>query len=174
MKRVVLSVVAALVVLTACAQRARRFSFSTDVGAGVPLSEPASTPLLWQVTGYWNVGERFAVGVGTGLSFYEKTLVPVYGDAKLLVARPQRFTPFLQCGAGYAFAAEGNARGGLLFAPAVGVECALRGTLRLFVTAGYGQQRMERLKTCAGPRFAAAFRERLNHRSLTFRVGVRF
>lgn len=82
--------------------------------------------------------------------------------------------PFLQCGAGYAFAAEGNARGGFLFAPAVGVESALRGTLRLFVTAGYGQQRMERLKTCAVPRFAVAFRERLNYRSLTIRVGVRF
>lgn len=138
------------------------------------LSEPASTPLLWRVTGYWNVKNRLAVGVGTGLLFYERTLIPVFGDLKLLLARPRRFTPFLQCGAGYAFAAERDSRGGFLFAPAVGVEWAFCGSLRLFVTAGYGQQRMERLKTYADPRFAAAFRERLNHRSLTFRVGVRF
>lgn len=39
-----------------------------DPGTAVALDRPASTPLLWQVSGYYNLSRRWAVGAGTGIS----------------------------------------------------------------------------------------------------------
>ena len=86
MKKLILLLAAALVSLTASAQATRsvlRFSFSTTLGTSISMSEPSSTPALWRVSGYYNVSRRFAAGVGTGLSFYEKTLIrysPISGS----------------------------------------------------------------------------------------------
>lgn len=155
-------------------QKMPRFACSTAVGTGIALGRPASTPFVLRVTGYYNVGRRFSVGAGTGLSFYEKALVPLHADVKFLLARPRRFTPYAECAAGYAFALRDDANGGLLLAPAVGVQYALRGGMHLFFSAGYELQKLERLREYRGDRFSAAFCEKLGHGSLSFQVGVLF
>lgn len=155
-------------------QKMPRFACSTAVGMGFGLGRPASTPFIWRVTGYYNVGRRFSVGAGTGLSFYEKALVPLHVDAKFLLARPRRFTPYAECAVGHAFALRGDANGGLLLNPAVGVQYALRGGMHLFLSAGYELQKLERLREYRGDRFSAAFCEKLGHGSLSFQVGILF
>lgn len=155
-------------------QEAPRFCCSTAVGTGFGLNRPASTPLVWRITGYYNVGRRFSVGAGTGLSFYEVALVPLHADAMFLLARPRKFTPYVEFVAGYAFALRGDADGGLMLSPAVGVQYALRGGMHLFFSAGYGLQKLERLREYGGDWFSAGFCEKLGHGSLLFQVGVLF
>lgn len=155
-------------------QEMPRFSWSTAVGAGIGLNRPSSAPVVWRVTGYYNVSRRFSAGAGTGLSFYEKALVPVFADLRLLVARPRRFTPYAECAAGYAFAPHGDANGGFMFGPSAGVQYALRGGMHLFFSAGYEWQELERLKKCANPYFAAEFGEKLRHGTLLLKAGVLF
>ena len=52
------------------AQEFPRFSCSTSVGTGFGLTRPSSVPVVWRVTGYYNVSRRFSVGAGTGVSCY--------------------------------------------------------------------------------------------------------
>lgn len=177
MKRLFVVLAAILSAAPAIAVRGQempRFACSMGVGTGFALGRSASTPFVWRVTGYYNVGRRFSVGAGTGLSFYEKALVPLHVDAKFLLARPRRFTPYAECAAGYAFALRGDANGGLLLAPAVGVQYALRGGMHLFVSAGYELQKLERLREYRGDRFSAAFCEKLGHGTLLLQVGILF
>ncbi|KAA2651084.1 hypothetical protein F2S32_17635, partial [Alistipes onderdonkii] len=84
------------------AQELPRFSCSASVGTGFGLTRPSSVPVVWRVTGHYNVSRRFSVGAGTGVSCYEKTLVPLFADAKFLLMRRRSFTPYAGCAAGYA------------------------------------------------------------------------
>ena len=86
------------------AQELPRFSCSASVVTGFGLTRPSSVPVVWRVTGHYNVSRRFSVGAGTGVSCYEKTLVPLFADAKFLLMRRRSFTPYAGCAAGYAFA----------------------------------------------------------------------
>lgn len=165
---------APLFCITALGREPSRFSCSTAVGTGFGLGRPSSTPFVWRITGYYNPGRRFSVGAGTGLSFYEKALVPLYADAKFLFARPRRFTPYAEFAAGYAFALRGDADGGLMLGPAVGVQYALRTGMHLFFSAGYELQKLERLREYRGDWFSAGFCEKLSHGTLLFQVGVLF
>ena len=54
-----------------------KISFATTIGTGLSMSTPSSTPFTWQVLGYYKLTDRWSTGVGTGLSFYEKMLIPV-------------------------------------------------------------------------------------------------
>ena len=131
-------------------------------------------PVVWRVTGHYNVSRRFSVGAGTGVSCYEKTLVPLFADAKFLLMRRRSFTPYAGCAAGYAFAPRRDANGGLLLNPELGVQYALRCGVHLFFAAGYELQRLERLRKYEGRWFSAEFAEQLSHGTLLLKVGVLF
>ena len=170
-------VLAAAGLFAACAawgQDGSRFHVSTALGMGVALGEPASTPVVWRVTGSYDVSPRFSVGIGTGLSFYEKALVPLFADARLLLTRPRRFTPYVGFAGGYAFAPSREANGGLMLSPSVGVQYALRGRSVLFLEAGCEWQRLERLREYEGRYLSAAFAEKLRHYTLLLKAGFRF
>lgn len=156
------------------AQTVSRFSCAVSLGTGIALNQPASTPFVWRLTGYYEVTPRFFAGAGTGLSFYEKTLVPVYAEARFSLTRPRRLTPYAACAGGYAFAVQEGVNGGLLLNPAIGVQCALRGSCRLFVQAGYEVQRLERLRRYDGPLLSAQFAEKLSHGTILLHVGLLF
>lgn len=150
------------------------FSWETTLGTAVALDRPASTPLLWQVSGYYNLSRRWAVGAGTGISVYEKALLPLSGSLRFRMTRPRKITPYLNCGAGYSFALASCTNGGMLLNPAIGAEIALRGKLKLLLNAGYEFQELERLKGYSDDHFSVEFRERLNHHSIVLRAGVLF
>lgn len=42
-------------------------SWATTLGTSVALDRSASTPLLWQVSGYYNLSRRWAIGAGIAL-----------------------------------------------------------------------------------------------------------
>lgn len=72
------------------------------------------------------------------------------------------------------FRTRGDANGGLLLNPELGVQYALRCGVHLFFAAGYELQRLERLRKYEGRWFSAEFAERLSHGTLLLKVGVLF
>ncbi len=40
----------------------QRFTYATTVGTGIAMSRPASTPLTWQLLGYYNITHRVSAG----------------------------------------------------------------------------------------------------------------
>ena len=120
------------------------------------------------------LSRRWAVGAGTGISVYEKALLPLSGSLRFRMTRPRKITPYLHCGAGYSFALASCTNGGMLLNPAIGTEIALRGKLQLLLNAGYEFQELERLKGYSDDHFSVEFRERLNHHSIVLRAGVLF
>lgn len=163
-----------LIGLVANAQETKCFSFATTIGTGIDMSTPSSTPFSWQVTGHYNLNNRFAVGLGTGLSFYEKLLIPLYADVKFMIIKPKKITPFLECAAGYSFAPDKDANGGFFLNPSVGVQYSIHNDKKLFLALGYEIQKLERLKKYENQFIATEFSEKLNHNLLSFKVGFMF
>lgn len=149
----------------------KRLTFATGIATGVAMSEPAVTPFTWQVIGHYAVSKRCFVGIGSGLSFYEKTLIPLFADVKWLMTKPKRWTPFLECGVGYSFAPEQKVNGGFYLNPSVGMQYSLCRRQKLFLALGYDLQEFERLKTKTQSLFVAEFAEHLSHHSVSIKVG---
>lgn len=175
MKKIFLTLIVLFAVVTGVkAQNTDRFSFATTIGTGIPMSAPASTPFEWQVLGYYNLNGRFSAGIGIGVSVYEKALIPLFADVKFHIIKPRKFTPYLECGAGYSFSPDKNANGGFYLNPSVGVQWAVCTKMKLLFAIGYEMQKYERLKSHSNPYFEAEFKEQLSHNSISIRVGVLF
>ena len=176
MKRTILIILASLATITVSAQGKgeNKFAVATTLGVGVSLGGIPKTPITWQVLGYYRLTDRWAVGTGTGLSFYEKMLIPVFGDVRYQIGRERRLTPYVELAAGYSFAPSGSANGGLFLNPSVGVQFPLKNRLKLQLAVGYELQKLERLRTSSDAYFNKAFAEKLNHNSLSIRFGVLF
>lgn len=163
-----------LSVTTAARAQERRFDFSVAVGTALSLDKPSVTPLFLELNAWYRIGTHFSFGIGTGYIQYEKALLPLTGNLRLLLIRPRRFTPYLSCGAGYAFALSKETNGGLHLHPEAGVQYALPHGMRLFLGIGYSVQRLERLKRHSNDLFEAAYCERLRHSAVSLKVGLLF
>ena len=175
MKKIFLTLVVLFAVVAGVtAQDTKRFSFATAIGTGIPMSTPSSTPFEWQILGYYNFNQRFSAGIGTGISVYEKAVIPLFADVKFNITKPRKFTPYLDCGAGYSFAPDKNANGGIYVNPAVGVQWSVCTKMKLLFAVGYEMQKYERLKSYNSQYFDAEFKEQLNHNSISIKIGVMF
>lgn len=155
-------------------QETGRLTYTATAGVGIALNEPASTPFLWQVIGYYNLNKRFSAGVGTGISCYEKTSIPVFADIRFMVINPRQFTPYLSGAAGYAFVPAKRANGGLYVHPSAGVLYDFRNNLKFLLAVGYELQKSERLKDYEDSYFKTEFSEKLKHNSFVVKLGVVF
>lgn len=150
------------------------FSYATTIGTGLSMSSPSKTPFTWQVLGYYTINQRFAVGAGSGLSVYEKVLIPLYGTAKFNFTKSTKVVPFLECAVGYAFAPEKNAHGGFYLSPSLGGQFSLLKKIKILFAVGYELQELERVKKFSDNHFSSEFKEELSHHSVTFKVGLIF
>ena len=76
--------------ITVCADGqtdSRRLSYTTYIGTGFSMNQPSYTPFNWQIVSHYHISQRFAIGVGSGLSVYEKLLIPLYASAQFKVNR---------------------------------------------------------------------------------------
>lgn len=176
MKRTIFIILLSISAISVKAQNMlkEKISFATTVGTGLSMTEPSVTPFTWQVLGYYNLTNRWAVGVGTGLSFYEKTLIPVYGDVRFQIGRERKFTPYAELAIGYSFAPTSNTNGGSFINPSIGVQYPLKNKMKLQLAVGYELQDLKRLKTHNDDYFSKEFAEQLNHHSISFKLGLRF
>lgn len=150
------------------------FAVATSIGTGFAMNEPARVPFTWQVSADYSISKRFSVGIGTGLSIYEKILIPLFADAKFAIIKPGKFTPYLECGIGYSFAPDKNANGGFYLSPSIGIQYSIYKNKKVFFALGYELQKLERLKTQEQPLFTAEFAEKLNHSSISVKIGFIF
>ena len=61
------------------------------------MNQPSYTPFNWQIVSHYHISQRFAIGAGSGLSVYEKLLIPLYASAQFYITKPRRLTPYLEC-----------------------------------------------------------------------------
>ena len=162
MKKFILLIIVSCTVAMATAQQTDRFTLATSVGTGIDMNEPSA------------INKRLSVGIGTGLSIYEKALIPVFADTKFLIVKPQKFTPYIKCGVGYGFAPNKNANGGFYLNPSIGVEYSICESKKLFLALGYESQKLERLKTQKQLLFTAEFAEKLSHNLISIKIGFMF
>lgn len=176
MKRIIFIILLSITVLGARAQNifSEKISFATTFGTEIPMNTPSTTPFTWQVLGYYKLTDRWSVGAGTGLSFYEKMLVPVFGDVKFQIGRERKFTPFVEFAMGYSFATSGNANGGAFVNPSIGVQYPLKNKMKLQLAVGYTGQEFERRKEQTDSYFHKEFAEKLCYNSISFRLGLCF
>lgn len=176
MKRTIFIILLSSVIISAKAQNTfkEKISFATTVGTGLSMSEPSVTPFTWQVLGYYNLTDRWSMGAGTGLSFYEKMLIPVYGDIRFQIGRERKFTPYAELAIGYSFAPTSNTNGGSFINPSIGIQYPLKNKMKLQLAIGYELQDLERLKTHTDAYFSKEFAEKLNHHSLSAKIGLIF
>ena len=152
----------------------RMFVYATTIGTGIAMNEPSATPFTWHISGYYNISQRFSAGVGTGFSYYEMTLIPAFAGAKFAITQPHRFTPFVECAGGYAFAPNKNANGGTYFNPSIGLQYALSDKMKLQLSLGYELQKAERLKESVNEYFTVGFAEKLSYQSVSVKIGILF
>jgi len=174
MKKIILITVAVFALSNAKAQIAERLTFATNIGTGIAMNAPASTPFTWQVLGYYNFNKRFSAGIGTGLSCYEEILIPLFAEVRFNIIKPRKFTPYLACGGGYSFAPDKNTNGGFYLNPSLGLQYSIGGNNKFFLAAGYELQKLERLKEYESSYFKTAFKEQLSHNSLSLKIGFMF
>lgn len=159
---------------TVHAQEIRCISYATTIGTGFDMSEPSCTPFIWQVIGNFHFNERLSTGVGTGISLFEKPIVPLFADVKFRICKPKKFTPFIQCGVGYGIAVSKDANGGIYLNPAAGISYSIYKRMKLFVSVGYELQKLERLKKFDSEIATIAFSEKLSHNLISMKIGVEF
>lgn len=176
MKRFTFIILLSILVISAKAQNffKDKISFATTVGTEIPTNTPSTVPFTWQVLGYYHLTDRWSFGAGTGLSIYEKTLIPVYGDVKYQIGRERKFTPFVELALGYSFAASSSTNGGAFANPSIGVEYPLKNKIKLQLAVGYTGQEFKRLKQQTDGYFHKEFAEKLCYNSVSFRLGLRF
>ncbi len=177
MKQYICIALLSLVVTAATAQTEkahRTYSLGITVGTGLSLTSPSSTPFTWQVLGYYYLTERWSLGAGTGLSFYEKMLIPLYGDVRFQIGRTRRFTPYAELAMGYSFAPDKNVNGGFFMNPSFGFQYPLKNRIKLQLAIGYEVQSLECLKKQSDNYFHKEFAEKLSHHSLSFKLGIKF
>lgn len=176
MKRIFFSILLSITVLGVKAQNifVEKISFATTVGTGLSMSTPSSTPFTWQVLGYYNLSDRWAFGVGTGLSFYEKMLIPMFGDVRFQIGRERKITPIAEFAMGYSFASSSSANGGFFMNPSIGIQYPLKNKMKLQLALGYELQELERLKKQTDSYFHKEFAEELSHHTISAKLGLRF
>lgn len=149
-------------------------SYTATLSTGIPMSEPARTPFSWQIMGEYPLSQRFRTGIGTGISCYEKVLLPLFVHAGYFITPPHKFTPYLDCNIGYAFAPDKKVNGGYYVNPNIGIQYAFQKNRKLLFAIGYELQKLERLKEYRGNYLDAEFCEKLRHHTLSIKVGMIF
>lgn len=150
------------------------FFFITNLGVGLPMNHSSSSSFTWQVLSYYNITKKLSVGTGTGLLYYDKIFIPLYGNARFQTGNTGRFTPFAELITGYSFATAKNANGGFYMNPSFGIQYPLRNKAKLQLAIGYELQNTERLKKQADNYLVKEFVEKQSNQSISFKLGFIF
>lgn len=152
----------------------KHFSYTAYIGTGLSVSQPSRTPFTGQIMVHYHFNQRFSVGAGSGLSVYEKALIPLYASARFFIIKPRKLTPYLECNIGGSFAAARATNGGLYLSPSAGAQVRLTQKLKMNFALGYEMQKLERRKQHADEYFRTGFKEELSHHTVTFKVGLTY
>lgn len=75
-------------------------TYTTYLGSGLSMSQPSHTPFTWELMAHYHINRHFTIGAGSGLSFYEKLLIPLYASTQFFFTKPKKVVPYLECNIG--------------------------------------------------------------------------
>lgn len=150
------------------------FSYTTSIGTGIALDQPSCIPFTWQAMSHYHLHRRLAICAGTGLSVYEKPLIPLYIGAQFFITRPKRLTPYLECNIGGSFAVAKETNGGFYLSPSIGILFNISRKLKMNCSVGYELQKLERVKKHTDQYFHSEFLEKLSHQTVMIKTGIRY
>jgi hypothetical protein len=113
-------------------------------------SSEGTIPSMLGVAGY-QLNKHFSVGLGTGVEAYQVSLLPIFGDFRYYFHN-DRFTPFINIKAGYAFPLENSkdqtynvemkSKGGLMGGVELGYVRSLSDETKFTFSIGYRYQHL--------------------------------
>lgn len=176
MKQIVLIALFLLMSFVSKGQTERKLiQYQVMVSTGIPMTTPSAVPFILDGTAFYCLSNRFAAGVGTGFSLYDKNvLIPLTGNLHFNLIKPAKFTPFLDCAIGYAFAPSGKVDGGFYLSPSVGVRMKILSGKKLLFAFGYRMQDLKRLREYSTIQFISSYQESLSFHSLSIQLGFVF
>lgn len=123
----------------------------TSVGLlfGEGMNGYAPYPTLTSLFGTkWN--NRYLAGLGIGFEYYERSVMPVYGQFLLRTSNTGKISPLLSARIGYSFALKrsdsnnsiSDIKGGLLLNPEAGIEIRISDKSTFITSIGYAYQEL--------------------------------
>lgn len=146
-----------------------KIHFSTNLTLGMPLADSDVKPLSLLVSAEYQLHPRLSAGLGSGISKYDHLMLPVFATFHWHVSKPHRFTPFLGCNIGHAFAPKKHVNGGFYLSPSVGVSYN-----SLSLSVGYELQEYSQLLSCENARFLTQYVEDISNHAITASIGFTF
>ena len=149
-------------------------TYTTYLGSGLSMSQPSHTPFTWELMAHYHINRHFTIGAGSGLSFYEKLLIPLYASTQFFFTKPKKVVPYLECNIGGSFATDKKTNGGFYLSPSFGIQFKTTHKLKINLALGYELQELERLKKRTDEYFHTEFTEELSHHSIKLKVGLTY
>ena len=175
MKRIVTLLVLACLMAQLHAQTLReKIHFSTNLPVGMPLADSDVKPLTLLVSAEYQLHPRFSAGLGSGVSKYDHLMLPVFATLHWHITKPYRFTPFLACNIGHAFAPKKHVSGGFYLSPSVGVSYKLKRHQSLSLSIGYELQEYSQIVSYESAKFLAQYVENISNHAITVSIGFTF
>lgn len=163
MKTIRIIMLSCALVLAAVARAQQgEYVFRATVGTGIAFDVPSTTPVLTQLIAAKQLSKRWTLGMGTGLSVYEKALIPLFVHASYQIARWGDVSLIGEANMGGTILHSGS-----YVAPAVGIRYH-----RYYLSVGYENQSFKRIKQFETPHFISSYREELSHHNATLRFGI--
>ena len=151
-----------------------KIHFSTNLTLGMPLADSDVKPLSLLVSAEYQLHPRFSAGLGSGISKYDHLMLPVFATFHWQISKPYRFTPFLGCNIGHAFAPKKHVSGGFYLTPSVGVIYKLKGRQSLSLSIGYELQEYSQLVDYESTMYLTQYIEDISNHAITASIGFTF
>ena len=151
-----------------------KIDFSTNVTVGMPLADSDVKPLSLLVSAEYQLHPRLSAGLGSGISKYDHLMLPVFATLHWQISKPHRFTPFLGCNIGHAFAPKKHVSGGFYLSPSVGVSYKLKRRQSLSLSIGYELQEYSQVVSYESAKFLAQYVENVSNHAITASIGFTF
>jgi len=151
-----------------------KIDFSTNVTVGIPLADSDVKPLSLLLSAEYQLHPRFSAGLGSGISKYDHLMLPVFATLHWQISKPYRFTPFLGCNIGHAFAPKKHVSGGFYLSPSVGVIYKLKGRQSLSLSIGYELQEYSQLVDYESTMYLTQYIEDISNHAITASIGFTF
>lgn len=151
-----------------------RINFSTNLTVGIPLADSDVNSVSLLVSAEYQLHTRLSAGLGAGISKYDHLMFPVFATLHWQISKSHRFTPFLGCNIGHAFAPQKHVSGGFYLSPSVGISYKLKGRQNLSLSIGYELQEYNQLITYESTMYIGQYVENISNHALTASIGYTF
>ena len=151
-----------------------KINFSTNFTVGMPLADSDVKPLSLLVSAKYQLHPRFSAGLVSGVSKYDQLMLPVLATLHWHITKPHRFTPFLACNIGHAFAPKKHVSGGFYLSPSVGVSYKLKRHQSLSLSIGYELQEYSQIVSYESTKYLAQYVENISNHTITASIGFTF